>query len=387
MKMQTIKKIVVFIIMLTCFLSNSKSQIVYTDVNPDSVINGSYNLDLNNDGVADFILTDTTWLVTQGRCGTATDYIFKITPLHNDAVLSDTIYYPYALQANDSIAADLSSWLIAANQALAQLQWQCDRCGGAEDGHYCFRSFGTGHWVNLSGDRYIGLQLIKGSNTYYGWVRLSKSPFSVKDYAYNSIPGQPILAGEGGNGGPLPLTFINFDGVLKNNEAELTWATANEINNQGFDVERSRDGKNFIAIGFIKSKGNTAAETDYDFTDAAVQEGINYYRLKQTGDDGNFNYSSIIKIAYTNGNANAITIAPNPFSNSTTISFTLSQSQKVAIQIYDLDGKLIKTLTNEQMQAGAHQLKWQATGVAKGIYYLKFNAGNYAETKKISVIK
>ena len=83
---------------------------------------------------------------------------------------------------------------------------------------------------------------------------------------------------------------------------------------------------------------------------------------------------------------------PNPFSDSTNISFSIPQSQKVFIQVFDGAGRLIKTIANEQMQAGTHQLTWNAadengTAVAKGMYYLKFNAGSYAETKKLAVIK
>lgn len=83
---------------------------------------------------------------------------------------------------------------------------------------------------------------------------------------------------------------------------------------------------------------------------------------------------------------------PNPVSNAATISFSLPQSQKVSIQVYDGAGRLVKTIADVQMETGTHQLTWDAadeTGsrVATGMYYLKFNAGNYSETKKISVIK
>lgn len=88
----------------------------------------------------------------------------------------------------------------------------------------------------------------------------------------------------------------------------------------------------------------------------------------------------------------ALTAYPNPFSTSTTISFTLLQSQKVSIQIFDIEGRLIKTLANEQMATGVHQITWNATNesggvIANGMYYLKINSGRYAETKKISVVK
>jgi len=92
-------------------------------------------------------------------------------------------------------------------------------------------------------------------------------------------------------------------------------------------------------------------------------------------------------IAGTKNNTTSLSVYPNPVSNAATISFTLPQTQKVSIQVFDGAGKLIKTIADTQMDAGVHQLTWDAAGVAKGIYYLKFNAGNYAETKKLSVIK
>jgi len=85
-------------------------------------------------------------------------------------------------------------------------------------------------------------------------------------------------------------------------------------------------------------------------------------------------------------------IAPNPFSNTTTISFSLTQSQKVSIQIFDATGRLIKTLTDAQTPVGAHQLVWNArdekgNAVSTGIYFLRMQAGNYTETKKVVVAK
>jgi len=83
---------------------------------------------------------------------------------------------------------------------------------------------------------------------------------------------------------------------------------------------------------------------------------------------------------------------PNPFSNSTTISFSISESQKVSLKIYDMAGRLIKTIADAQMQTGTHQLIWNArdekgNAVSTGNYLLKMQAGNYEETKKISVIR
>lgn len=90
--------------------------------------------------------------------------------------------------------------------------------------------------------------------------------------------------------------------------------------------------------------------------------------------------------------ATQLKVAPNPFSNSTTISFFLPQSEKVSIQIFDVTGRLIKTLASAEFQAGTHQTVWSAgdekgNAVSAGIYFLRMQTGNYSATKKIIMIK
>ena len=97
-------------------------------------------------------------------------------------------------------------------------------------------------------------------------------------------------------------------------------------------------------------------------------------------------------ITETEHSNNDLTIYPNPVSNSTTILFSIGQAGNVSLKIFDLDGRLITTLANEKMQAGTHEIKWNANNasgqpVPSGIYLLRIEAGDFRETKKISVIK
>jgi len=83
---------------------------------------------------------------------------------------------------------------------------------------------------------------------------------------------------------------------------------------------------------------------------------------------------------------------PNPFTASTTVSFTLLTAQKVTAQIFDKKGTLIKILADENMYAGTHQLIWNARDIngntaEAGVYLLRMQAGTYVETKKIVVLK
>jgi photosystem II stability/assembly factor-like uncharacterized protein len=97
-------------------------------------------------------------------------------------------------------------------------------------------------------------------------------------------------------------------------------------------------------------------------------------------------------IAATKNNTTSLSVYPNPVSNTANISFSLQQSRKVSLTIYDLNGRLIKTLADVQMQQGTHQLTWNAkdekgSAVVAGIYLLNLQAGDYIETKKLSVVR
>jgi hypothetical protein len=300
--------------------------------------------------------------------------------------------YGEPLMANTEINSALS-W--GRGITLRKISGICFPGCGVSGSKY-FHSSLTGIWHS----GYLALKLRKDLDIYYGWARLhiadSGKSITIFEYAYNSIPNQPILAGEKTT--PLPLTLLSFNGVLKNNQSVLTWSTTNEINNKGFDIEKSTNGRNYIKIGFVNGKGNTSSVSQYNFADAHLENKTNFYRLKQTDIDGRFSYSPVVQIHYKNTDEYQLTIAPNPFSNSTTVSFfltsslTMPGSGHVSLQVHDMMGRLVKTLANEQLQPGAHQLVWNAKDdagrpVAAGTYILRIQAGQDVETRKLILLK
>ena len=83
-------------------------------------------------------------------------------------------------------------------------------------------------------------------------------------------------------------------------------------------------------------------------------------------------------------------VFPNPFNPVTTIQFTLPMVEiwhAVSIQVYDIKGKLVETLMDEQMRPGQHTVKWNATGFSSGVYFLKMEAGNFSQVEKLMLIK
>jgi hypothetical protein len=80
-------------------------------------------------------------------------------------------------------------------------------------------------------------------------------------------------------------------------------------------------------------------------------------------------------------------IYPNPFANSTTISFSLLQAQKVFFKIVDVSGRLLSTLSDKIFEAGENKLVWNADDAGAGIYFLHVETANYSMNQKIIVTK
>ena len=203
MKKQLQKKFYAFIMMMFSIVT-ANAQIVYTDVTPNSIIdttNSVYHLDLNNDGVTDYNINFTTGTISGSCSGTqnSTAYYIKITLLDSNEVGTDATspFYPKVLLLDSWIDSSFT-WKNTASQLLAEKLWHCIMVRPP----YHWVAYYVGNWNNAS-NKYLPLRLNMGSQVYYGWVRLSVANgvtnATIFDYAYNSTPGQPILAGE-----PLP---------------------------------------------------------------------------------------------------------------------------------------------------------------------------------------
>jgi len=235
-------------------------------------------------------------------------------------------------------------------------------------------------WPN-SVDRYLGLKLIVGANTYYGWARMqvvfgTQPTCIIKDYAYNTIPNQPILAGE--TSCAIPTVGLTQSGSLSFCAGDSVTLTANGT---GYLYQWKRNN--------VDIAGATAK------TYAAKTAGI--YRCKVTnscGSKGSGTRTVTVPCRLTNEayaeqleSSFEIEIAPNPVSSSTTISFSLNQSENVSLKIFDLNGRLIETLASTVLEEGEHSIEWNAESVNAGVYFLQVQTAAYSKTTKLIVTK
>jgi len=187
---------------------------------------------------------------------------------------------------------------------------------------------------------------------------------------------------------PVELMSLSARTSAKN-EVVVEWATASETNNYGFYIERSLDNVNFEEIGFIKGAGDSEYENTYSFTDKETNGvGVYYYRLKQVDFDGTYEYSSVISASIKAPNSYSLYQAyPNPFNPSATIKFDLKESGLVKLSVYNSLGQVVNTLINNELDAGQHEIMFNAGRLASGIYFYKLEVNGFTAVKKMMLIK
>ncbi len=172
---------------------------------------------------------------------------------------------------------------------------------------------------------------------------------------------------------PLPIELTNFKVQQNNNTNKLTWSTASEINNDGFDIERSiTNNMDFEKIGFVQGAGNSTQPHRYEFTDNAFtpKSGC-LYRLKQIDFDGTVHFSEIVHARGITFITKA-TAGPNPFRENAKISFSLSSISQVQMDVFDSRGNHVKTVVNSKLPAGSQELLFdpKAIGLGAGLYHV-----------------
>ncbi|MBV6512209.1 MAG: hypothetical protein FMNOHCHN_01706 [Ignavibacteriaceae bacterium] len=202
---------------------------------------------------------------------------------------------------------------------------------------------------------------------------------------------------------PLPVELTSFSAKRVSGGVELRWATATEVNNYGFEIERaaavetmhasSLQERNWENIDFVPGHGNSNSPKQYIYRDNNSRADQGYiYRLKQVDSDGSFSYSGEL---YVSAGAPASFELkqnfPNPFNPVTMISYTLPSSGMVQLKIYNTTGEEVAALVNEIQDAGSYQISFNGSGLASGTYLYRItvtsDAGVYTQSRKMIILK
>ena len=198
---------------------------------------------------------------------------------------------------------------------------------------------------------------------------------------------------------PLPVELFSFTAFADKNGVTLSWKTATEVNNYGFEIERAMENRtlssraetrddNWSKIGFVEGNGTTNAPKSYSFVDKSAS-GKTSYRLKQIDRDGKFEYSQTVEVTALSApkEFGLEQNYPNPFNPTTAISFQLSENGFTSLKVYDAIGREVATLVSEVKEAGYYSVQFDGAKLSSGIYFAKLTSSGKTQMRKLLLLK
>jgi hypothetical protein len=364
---------------------------------------GSYDLtmasgsDISGASSSSFVYTGGTGVLKYLNCAASTFRTFPVghtnsaagyTPLvitfNGGHTTDDFSVKAYNVLTNDRTPAgtpftttvlkttwNISETIPGGSDINIQFQWNAsDEAAGFDRSNCQMAHYNGSSWDNIG-----SLSSASGSDPY--------------TFTYNGYTGSFSPFGIGGSGGPLPVTMLFFKAKEENNTGVLNWATATEINNDYFSIEKSNDGINFISIGKINRAGNSHQIIKYSFTDLNLIQGYNYYRLKQVDYDGNFSYSRIevLNNSAARVNFNTLNLYPVPANDILNVELENNLKGQSVIHIIDRSGVSLLEL-NLNTDVEHNRVAINLSEFQSGVYFLKCeNADGSFSVKRFSILK
>ncbi|MDP4114907.1 MAG: T9SS type A sorting domain-containing protein, partial [Bacteroidota bacterium] len=187
----------------------------------------------------------------------------------------------------------------------------------------------------------------------------------------------------------VPVELTALTAQIKENNVVLNWSTATETNNAGYSIERKDANKAaWTELNFVKGHNTTTEISKYSYSDKNLPYGHYSYRIKQIDFDGKTTYSPIVEADVKAPDQYQLSQNyPNPFNPSTTIKFSLPEKANVKLIVYNNIGQQVAELINSSMEPGYHQVQFDASKLASGMYIYRLVAGKFSDTKKMTIIK
>ncbi|MFK7846473.1 MAG: FG-GAP-like repeat-containing protein [Rhodothermales bacterium] len=190
------------------------------------------------------------------------------------------------------------------------------------------------------------------------------------------------------NADPLPVELSSFNAVRNLGKITLTWTTASETNNAGFEVQ-TRTSRGFEAVAFVPGAGTTTEARSYSFTIDQVRPGRQSFRLKQVDFDGAFDFSSEASVSIPLESSFLMTpTSPEPFNPQATFNLTVASSQQVTIGVYDMQGRMVELLHSGELESEQpYQFYVTANDWASGKYIIRAIGEAFQASQMITLLK
>jgi hypothetical protein len=197
------------------------------------------------------------------------------------------------------------------------------------------------------------------------------------------------LNGSNSSSTSLPVKYLYLRATpVDNSYIHLDWATAIEIDNKGFDVERSIDGVHFDKIAWVDGHGNATQVSYYGQDDKRVSSDIDYYyRLNQIDNNGNHAYSSIVTARLFSEKSFVVSdFLPTQLTERTRLNIYTSIDRNLTFDIYDALGQHISR-TERQLQTGSSRVDFDFSDIASGTYSALIQSNGEYLSRKFVIVR
>jgi hypothetical protein len=187
---------------------------------------------------------------------------------------------------------------------------------------------------------------------------------------------------------PLPIELVDFVGYREGYSHVLQWITATELNNDYFELQRSKDGVEFSLLGRIEGAGTTNQRSEYEFVDENPYAAKNYYRLKQVDFDGRSTYSKTILLNAAEPEPFSAKATPNPATSDdlAVVIRGAKEDEMIQVVVADLSGKIV--LRSEVRASGlVNTVQLKAQALAVGNYIITVTQGFKTANSRLIVVK
>jgi len=245
------------------------------------------------------------------------------------------------------------------------------------------------HVMGSGVDRGLALNNDYGGNLYIAGS--FQGSLTLDAFPFTSAGNDDIFYARLGNY-PVPVELLSFSAASEGRNVTLNWSTATELNNSGFEVQRSTDNVSFETVAFIAGHGTSTEKNNYSYTDENLLPSVYYYKLRQLDFNGSFSFSSVVEIELDIPSVYSLSQNfPNPFNPATEISFSVPVDAAVTISVFNTIGEQIDEFSKEYT-AGSYRYNFNGNNIPSGIYFYMLNAAGkdgsvFNQTRKMILIK
>jgi hypothetical protein len=218
---------------------------------------------------------------------------------------------------------------------------------------------------------------------YAAGVEGSGGNGNKQDYVYTATKGMTLA--------PLPVELAEFTGVVDGNDVELTWWTASESQNAGFEVQQMKPGidARFKTIAFVNGTGTTSSRSDYSHQVDGLLPGRYFFRLRQIDFDGTATTSPQIEATIAVPGQYLLSPAyPNPFNPTTLLELTVERSQHVTVVAVDAAGRQVATLYDGTSTSNQPLVvEFDARELPTGLYVIRAQGETFSTSRSVTLLR